>query len=61
MKTKILKGYVPHLHTRINYKSITVHNKSKGGDLIIVSKRSFHFNKQNKLRQTKNNEIKRWI
>ena len=66
MVTKRSKLYVPYLYTRRKDKSIPVYIKNKKGGVayIIVSKRTLHFkhmfpkNKQNKLRQTKKDEIK---
>ena len=54
-----------YLYTQVKYKSITVYTKAKegGGAYIIASKKRFSLNmflrnKQNKLRQTKKDEIK---
>ena len=66
MITKRSKLYVPYLYTRRKDKSIPVYIKKKkgGGAYIIVSKRTLPFkhmfpkNKQNKLRQTKKDQIK---
>ena len=57
MITKRRKGYVPRLYTRIKYKSITVYIKSKQGKELFTLN-MFPKNKQNKLRQTKKNDIK---
>ena len=58
MITKSLKGYVPHLHICIKYKSITVCIKNKKGKDLFNLNSSYIQNKQNQLRQTKMNDIK---
>ena len=38
MITKKSKGYVPHLHTQIKYKSITIYMKNKTGEETLPLK-----------------------
>ena len=66
MITKGSKGYVPCLYMQIKYKSITVciKNKTRGGDLkhskekVLHTLNMFPTIKQNKLKQTRKNDIK---
>ena len=59
MRTKISKVYAPYPHTRIKYKSITIciKNKKRFGAYTTLWKGTPK-NKQNKLRLTKEVEIK---
>ena len=59
MITKRSKVYVPRLHTRIKYKSITfcIKNKKRLRTYTTLSKGTPK-NKQNELRQIKKDEIK---